>query len=75
MKGQRPTVAIQEAVNALLRLNAYTHGREVREMYLGQALLVVTLAEPKIIEGEWTDVVPTTVDIIDLITDYQEAHQ
>lgn len=68
-----PTATIRDAVNELLRRNSYTHGAEVGAIYLGRRILVAHLAHPVTIEGECIDI-PKTVDMADLIDDFQTAH-
>ena len=68
---KRPTEAIRDAVNDLARRNERTVGSVAREMFLGPELLVVRLARPVVIEGQWEDVDGRTADIFDLMDAYQ----
>ena len=68
-----PTATIRDAVNELLTRNSYTRGAEVGAIYLGRRILVAHLAHPVTIEGQCTDV-SRTVDMGDLIDDFQTAH-
>jgi hypothetical protein len=66
----KPTASIRDAVNALLQRNTLTRGREARDMYLGRDILAIRLVETKVIEGQWESI-DKTVDIFDLMDDYQ----
>lgn len=68
-----PTATIRDAVNELLRRNSYTQGAEVGELYLGRRGLFARFVHPVTIEGECIDI-PKTVDLADLIDDFQTAH-
>lgn len=69
---QQPTERVRDAVNELLACNGRTRGAVVGgRMYLGDDILVVPLARPVVIEGQWEDV-PRTADIFDLMNAYQE---
>lgn len=72
--GDRPTVAVRDALNELLRRNERTTGAEVGEMYLGPEIFVARLARPVVIEGEWTTV-ERTVDIFDLMDMYERRQE
>ncbi len=70
----RPTIAVRDAINQLLKRNEYTSGAEVSELYLSKDILVATLKRPKIIEGTCWDVEPIaqTVDLFDLMRMHEE---
>lgn len=61
---------IKEALDELLQYNDRTRGRVSGSMYLGKDIFIVTLREPRVINGEWEDV-DRTIDIFDLM----DAHQ
>lgn len=68
----KATQRVAEAVNDMLRRNERTRGAVAgRKMFLGDDILVVPLARPVVIEGQWEDV-PRTADIFDLMNAYQE---
>ena len=66
----KPTVRIKAALDELLQYNDRTRGRVSGSMYLGKDIFIVTLREPRTINGEWEDV-DRTVDIFDLMEAYQ----
>lgn len=65
------TIALKNAINRLLRLNDYTAGAEVRELYLGTDIMVVTFSRPIVIEGACRDV-EQTIDLFDLMNMHEE---
>lgn len=68
----QPTERVRDAVNELLACNERTRGAVVGgRMLLGEEYLVVPLARPVVIEGQWEDV-ERTADIFDLMDAYQE---
>ncbi len=67
----RPTQAIREALNELLRRDDQTDGRVVGDMFLGRDVFVARLRRPPVVvEGSWEDL-DRTVDLFELI----EAHR
>ena len=66
-RATRPTEAIREMVDELLERNQRTADAKAAEMYLGKDVLVVRLARPCVIEGQWEDVDGRTADIFDLM--------
>lgn len=66
---KQPTEAVRDAVNKLLTCNERTRGAVVGgRMYLGDDVLVVALARPVVIEGQWTNVEENrTADLFDLM--------
>ena len=70
----KATQRVAEAVNDMLRRNERTRGAVAsRKMYLGDDILVVPLARPVVIEGQWENV-ERTADIFDLMNDWQQQH-
>lgn len=67
----KPTVRIQKALDELLQYNDRTRGRVSGSMYLGKDIFIVTLREPRVINGEWEEIDRTT-DIFDLMDAYQQ---
>lgn len=68
----KATQRVAEAVNDMLRRNERTRGAVAsRKMYLGDDILVVPLARPVVIEGQWENV-ERTADIFDLMDAYRE---
>lgn len=48
---------LKEAVSEVCQFNDRTRGKEAGEVYMSSDILIVTLREPKIVEGEWEDVI------------------
>ena len=67
----KPTKKIETALNELLNCNQQTEGKVSGDMYLGSDIFVVSLREPKVIEGEW-EPVDKTVDILDLMDEHKK---
>jgi hypothetical protein len=65
------TAIIRDAVNELCARNERVADQRVAEMFLGHGIFVARLGTPKVIEGQWTDVVDNTADLFDLMDDYQ----
>lgn len=66
-----PTIAVRDALNALLARNRRTSAATVGEMYLGPGVFVAKLRRPVVIEGQW-ETVERTADIFDLMDEYQQ---
>ena len=62
----RATVAVRAALNKLLKLNDYTAGAQVSELYLSKDIMIAALKRPIVIEGTCWDVVDT-IDVFDLM--------
>lgn len=74
MAHKKPTKAIQEALNELLQYNDRTAGKVAGNMYLGKDIFIVTLREPRTINGEWEDI-DRTMDIFDLMELYENENK
>lgn len=69
---QQPTERVRDAVNELLACNERTRGAVVgSRMFLGEEYLVVPLARPVVIEGQWEDV-ERTADLFDLMDMHEQ---
>jgi hypothetical protein len=62
---------VRQALNDLLRRTEQMEGWEVGEMYLGPEIFIARLRQPRVLEGDWSEV-DRTVDLFDLIDHYQK---
>ncbi len=68
---KKPAAQIKDAVNKLAERNDRTAGKTFDGMFLGPDLLVVTLSEKRVIDGEWKDG-DERADLIDQIDEYKD---